>query len=165
MSAELHDLDSINPERVDLLADALFSGRFPKGQNYLAREVDGVIVWCCIGVGSRVCRVAGAGIIERLSGTTVDFDGEEKFFPSKAMNWYGFTVVDPWIPLEIGGVVMWDRASAVNDTGPGYIKENGSYVHNGYGHPEPDFTTTIAPAFRRLAQMARDYQAEHPEET
>ena len=154
-----YDLDTIHPERIDLIADSLQSGRFPKGKFYLAQIVNGVTTHCCLGVACRVYQDTGRELAVSESNNTLRFGEEVSYLPRVVRDWCGFTSKNPHLPIEIEDTIVWLYAADINDEGPGFLSSGGTHVR-GY-NPEDTFATTIVPAFRRLAQMARDYQAEH----
>ena len=171
------ELRNLNPERLDLLAEELESGRHVKGECFLAQKgEDGVWKECCMGVGAEVARVNGLELYfdedENLTpGVTVrayivrnstDYYRETGIFPPAAREWFGFSEADPSLPLPEGvrramhpddeqGDPRWQCMGGWNDTGPGADFD-----------PEEDFTT-IAAGVRKLAQLAREAQDDAPE--
>ena len=165
----VYRLHTINSDRVDMLADALFSERFVKGQGALGAVVGDVTSMCCLGVGCTIARVAGLYLpLGTMNSSDPDrmlvtYDSAFAYMPERVKSWYGFTSENPLIPLlkpEYDGMgnvtdhtLVWYNAGMVNDLGVNGITNDGN------GGPEDSFLPTIAPAFRRLAKLAREYQA------
>jgi len=145
------ELRRLNPERLELLAGELDSGKYLKGEHRLAtKDTDGVWRHCCMGVGSEVAIANGLDIpvgIQDMSNPGEQpwfrkhFARNTGVFPREVTDWFGFTDDNPDLPYKGQFISM----ASWNDRGP---------VEEGQP-PEPDFTT-IAAALRELAQMARE---------
>lgn len=164
-------LRAINPERLDLLADALESGEYRKGENYLAqrprsvpkRGEDGSWRMCCMGVGSEVAIANGLDIPSTIGGLpSAEIIGAEvksyghdwniSTFCAEVREWFGLPDNNPGIQQDNG---LWRTMGTWNDKGQ--MTEEQARRRQHPADPEPDFTA-IARGVRRLAAEAREAQ-------
>jgi len=142
---------TVNKERVRKLVDALRSGEYAKGTNYLHRITPGADgsqkdEWCCLGAASDVAARNGLAVsrrtVRQLDGTfTEQFDEErEEILCEAVQEWYGLGS-NPDL-MNSAGILT--PATSWNDDGEfSYDEEIGEG-----DNPEPDFTQ-IADGFER----------------
>lgn len=84
-----------NTENMRTFVAALRSGEFQQGRNKLEKNVDGVVVHCCLGVACRVALANGVEmeITSKPDAFTRDaitsFHGNSSFMPPKVSQWLG----------------------------------------------------------------------------
>jgi hypothetical protein len=161
-------LRNLNPERLELLAGELESGKYLKGENTLCLRENENAPWrmCCMGVGTALAIEQGwvnlTEDIRTQSSPRYNFqykmyrqaDGREESltFPPEVRDLFGFPINNPDLPLP-DGVQDLRNLEDPSYTSMGVWNDQGP----GRAGAEPDFTT-IAAAIRKLAQMAREAQ-------
>lgn len=89
---------SVNREHVQLLVEALRSGRFKQGRSCLASSDNGEVRYCCLGVACMVAQENGTDIDvidESEPARWISFDGEYSYLPESVREFYGFETRNP----------------------------------------------------------------------
>jgi hypothetical protein len=130
----------VNKERVQLLIDALESGKYRQGYGALSRvDVEGNRHDCCLGVACYVANENGAGlVVETYNDHHFVIDGLDGLLSQKALKWYGFTSNNP-VLKQRGHFTLNGRAAAVlNDRGVPFSEIADAFRYTYIEGHEPD---------------------------
>ncbi len=113
----------VNKERVELLCQALESGKFEQCKGFMHRKVEGRNYYCCLGVACEVAIRNGVslevGESDKLFGeTSVTYDDAEYSLPLRVMKWYGFSHQNPYLSSSKPDA----SAADMNDRGIPFLK-------------------------------------------
>lgn len=91
----------VNKDRVQLLVEALRSGQYQQGMEFLHKNNDGgQDQFCCLGVACDVAVKNGLDVsVEPVEDKPnfITYDENGGYMPTSVYHWYGFTTDDPVI--------------------------------------------------------------------
>lgn len=108
-----------NPGRIQLLVDALRSGKYAQCRSGLAeRDFRGHMSYCCLGVACEVAIANGVNVEQAESvSSQIRFNESTAYLPRVVQEWYGFTHADPRLAHPARPDGSETTAATLNDRG------------------------------------------------
>lgn len=117
-------MERMNQQIKKLWVDALRSGEYEQGQEYLKREEESGAKHCCLGVLCELYEeeVGGLEITSEMAGgsTFYRFDRRNDFLPMTVAKWAGLTNGNPEVMPLAGG--RCKTVADLNDEGKSFLE-------------------------------------------